>query len=318
MSRFPAAFPLPALAFWSSCSRRGIGRSLRSAYQCAGDGLDLGRGFRVSHARAAIGVGALSTPGTTVLALTGVAHRPALAASQRRVPALRHDIASMRSSALRSITKGSRVFTRPIFPLPVAPGCNGSVLGFTPSFAPRPCGRRTSTWGQVIEHGPETTLYVIDLASNPALFSQCVRPRVARDNAEAAASGTSPLQVLRDLAVVPGRRSMRRDAPVAGGAAGAAGQHRIPPPGHHGGGSGRHGSSRGLATSCCAPRAGAVGHTVARLQSPECAFQLAMERSARPVGTEALCCAAERLGGSWTWSPANGAARHDPATGWIP
>ena len=30
----PAAFPLPALAFWSSCSRRGIGRSLRSAYQC--------------------------------------------------------------------------------------------------------------------------------------------------------------------------------------------------------------------------------------------------------------------------------------------
>ena len=184
MSRFPAAFPLPALAFWSSCSRRGIGRSLRSAYQCARRRTGPRRGFRVSHARAAIGVGALSTPGTTVLALTGVAHRPALAASQRRVPALRHDVASMRSSALRSITKGSRVFTRPIFPLPVAPGCNGSVLGFTPSFAPRPCGRRTSRWGQVIEHGPETTLYVIDLASNPALFSQCVRPRVARDEGE--------------------------------------------------------------------------------------------------------------------------------------
>ena len=184
VSRFPVAFPLPALAFWSSCSRRGIGRSLRSAYQCARRRTGPRRGFRVSHARAAIGVGALSTPGTTVLALTGVAHRPALAASQRRVPALRHDVASMRSSALRSITKGSRVFTRPIFPLPVAPGCNGSVLGFTPSFAPRPCGRRTSGWGQVIEHGPETTLYVIDLASNPALFSQCVRPRVARDNAE--------------------------------------------------------------------------------------------------------------------------------------
>ena len=75
--------------------------------------------------------------------------------------------------------------TRPIFPSPVAPGCNGSVLGFAPSFAPRPCGRRTSRWGQVIEHGPETTLYVIDLASNPASFSQCVRPRVARDFAEA-------------------------------------------------------------------------------------------------------------------------------------
>ena len=169
MPRFPAAFPLPALAFWSSCSRRGIGRSLRSPYQCARRRTGPRRGFRVSHARAAIGVGALSTPGTTVLALTGVAHRPAPAASQRRVPALRQDIASMRGSALRSITKGSRVFTRPIFPLPVAPGCNGSVLGFTPSFAPRPCGRRTSRWGQVIEHGPETTLYVIDLASNPSV-----------------------------------------------------------------------------------------------------------------------------------------------------
>ena len=205
MSRFPAAFPLPALAFWSSCSRRGIGRSLRSAYQCARRRTGPRRGFRVSHARAAIGVGALSTPGTTVLALTGVAHRPALAASQRRVPALRHDVASMRSSALRSITKGSRVFTRPIFPLPVAPGCNGSVLGFTPSFAPRPCGRRTSRWGQVIEHGPETTLYVIDLASNPALFSQCVRPRVARDKAEA----TVPCAGCRDSSNASARRRSR-------------------------------------------------------------------------------------------------------------
>jgi hypothetical protein len=44
-----------------------------------------------------------------VLILTGVAHRPALAASQRRVPALRRNVASMRSSALRSINQG---FTR--------------------------------------------------------------------------------------------------------------------------------------------------------------------------------------------------------------
>jgi hypothetical protein len=51
-----------------------------------------GRGFRVPHARAAIGVGALSTKGTTVLALTGVAHRPAPGASQRRVPAPRHNL----------------------------------------------------------------------------------------------------------------------------------------------------------------------------------------------------------------------------------
>ena len=43
------------------------------------------------------------------------------------------------------------------------------------------------------------------------------------------------LQVLRHLAFVPGRRGMLRDAGVAGGAAGSAGQHRIRRPGHHGG-----------------------------------------------------------------------------------
>jgi hypothetical protein len=32
------------------------------------------------------------------------------------------------------------------------------------------------------------------------------------------------------------------------------------------------------------------------------------------VGSGALCCAAERLGGSWTWSPGSGGARRGPAT----
>ena len=81
-------------------------------------------------------------------------------------------------------TKGSRVFTRPIFPSPGAPGWISSTLGFPPSFAPRDYSQRTSGTGQVIEHGPEPTLYLIDLASNHALISQCVRPRVARDDAE--------------------------------------------------------------------------------------------------------------------------------------
>ena len=73
------------------------------------------------------------------------------------------------------------MFTRPIFPSPEAPGWIESHFGFPPSFAPRDYSQRTSGRGQVIEHGPEPTLYVIDLASIPALFSQCVRPRVARD-----------------------------------------------------------------------------------------------------------------------------------------
>jgi len=47
-------------------------------------------------------------------------------------------------------------------------------LGFPPSFAPRPCERRTSGRGQATEHGPKTTLYVIDLASNLAcLLDTC-------------------------------------------------------------------------------------------------------------------------------------------------
>ena len=75
------------------------------------------------------------------------------------------------------------MFTRPIFPSPVAPGWIESPLGFPPSFAPRDYSQRTSGRGQVIEHGPEPTLYVIDLTSNRALISQCVRPRVARDDA---------------------------------------------------------------------------------------------------------------------------------------
>jgi hypothetical protein len=33
LSRFPAAFRPPALASWSSCSRRGVGRPLGSAYR---------------------------------------------------------------------------------------------------------------------------------------------------------------------------------------------------------------------------------------------------------------------------------------------
>ena len=75
------------------------------------------------------------------------------------------------------------MFTRPIFPSPVAPGWIESHFGFPPSFAPRDYSQRTSGRGQVIEHGPGPTLYVIDLASNHALISQCVRPRVARDKA---------------------------------------------------------------------------------------------------------------------------------------
>ena len=129
------------------------------------------RGFRVSHARAAIGVGALSTPGTTVLILAGVAHRPAPAASQRHVPAPRHSIHRC-GAPLDEASTRVQVLHPSDLPLACDPRMEQEPLGFPPSFAPRNYSQRTSGRGQVIEHGPETTLYVIDLASSPASFTQ--------------------------------------------------------------------------------------------------------------------------------------------------
>jgi hypothetical protein len=51
-----------------------------------------GRGFHVPHAQDATGEGALYSPGTVVLIQTGHDHRPAPGASQRHVPAPRHNL----------------------------------------------------------------------------------------------------------------------------------------------------------------------------------------------------------------------------------
>ena len=61
----------------------------------------------------------------------------------------------------------------------MGPGWDGTPFGFPPGFAPRDYSQRTPGRGQVTEHGPEPTLYIIDLASNPALITRYVRPRVA-------------------------------------------------------------------------------------------------------------------------------------------
>ena len=113
-------------------------------------------------------------------------------------------------------TKGSRVFTRPIFPSPGAPGWISSTLGFPPSFAPRDYSQRTSGTGQVIEHGPEPTLYLIDLASNHALISQCVRPRVARDDAAVRAAGHYSSWGCERVSRAPGGRDSSAPASHAG------------------------------------------------------------------------------------------------------
>ena len=65
------------------------------------------RGFHVSHAPDATGEGALYSPGTVVLFQTDHDHRPAPVASQRPVPAPRHNDPSMRGSLSRAINEGS-------------------------------------------------------------------------------------------------------------------------------------------------------------------------------------------------------------------
>ena len=70
-------------------------------------------------------------------------------------------------------------------------------FGFPPGFAPRDYSQRTPGRGQVTEHGPEPTLYVIDLASNPTLITRYVRPRVAL--AVWAATDWAAVPLLRQL-----------------------------------------------------------------------------------------------------------------------
>jgi hypothetical protein len=86
LSRFPAAFRLPAFASWSSISRWGIGPSLRSAYR----GTEMNPGpngvvtLRMHEMRP--GTGALYTPETVVLSRSERNHRPPPAAFLRPVP----------------------------------------------------------------------------------------------------------------------------------------------------------------------------------------------------------------------------------------
>jgi hypothetical protein len=87
------------------------------------------RGYHVPHARAAIGLGALCAPRTTVLTPDGATSRPAPAASQRLVPAPRQP-SHRRGCLNEASTKGSHVFARPIFPRLWSPGWNGLPLGF--------------------------------------------------------------------------------------------------------------------------------------------------------------------------------------------
>jgi hypothetical protein len=130
--RFPAAFrrtgirflrhPAPARDLGRRCLRL-TGRARRSRTLT---------GFHVPHARAAIGVGAPSTPGPAVFTRpTKICPAAACRSSPARpcTPVLHPPSGVLGNEAS---TRGSRLFARPIFPSPARPGWNAPRLGFFP------------------------------------------------------------------------------------------------------------------------------------------------------------------------------------------
>lgn len=170
LSWFPAAFRPPAFASWSSFPAREFGsphgrltgqgrtqtgfpRSARTRHDRDGCPLYPGDdGARPDRPRSPTRVCRISS---------ATSLHPATTTHHARLCFTRHQ-------------RGFKRFTRPVFPSPDTPGWNESVFGFPPSSAPRPRERRTSGQGQATRHGPETTLYVIDPASNLAcLLNAC-------------------------------------------------------------------------------------------------------------------------------------------------
>ena len=166
---------LPALACRVILSRRGL---------CLPCGRPTGsrpgprRGFHVPHERPAAGVGASYIPGTAMLARPIPLPRPAPAATQRPVPAPRWFFPTSRASHNETSTEVYAIHPSGL-PLACDPRLGQGSLGFSPSFGPRRCQRRTSGWGQACEHLPGTTL---STSVDPPIreLNRTVQLRVAR------------------------------------------------------------------------------------------------------------------------------------------
>jgi hypothetical protein len=126
MSRFPVAFRLPAFASWPSFARWGTGPPLRSAYRPKGrtsTGLPCSARMRCGRG------GCPLYPGGGGAHTGGSYARPPPAASQRPAPVPR-PATHHEGPSLRGISRGFKLFTRPAFPSPVAPGWSRGPLGF--------------------------------------------------------------------------------------------------------------------------------------------------------------------------------------------
>jgi hypothetical protein len=132
------------------------------------------RGFRVPHARAATGVGALCAPGTTVLIPAGATSRPASAASQRTSPCTPPHFPPTGICLNEASTKGSHVFARPVFPSPVAARMERAALGLPPELRTPPTKSRTTHVGEGTGHRARTWNYTLNShqsISNPVVHS---------------------------------------------------------------------------------------------------------------------------------------------------
>ena len=164
------------------------------------------RGFHVPHERATTGAGAPFTPRTTVL--TQLECRPP-------VGVCRFTAASPWTPLKRPIGRASRNEASSRIhccsPFRSSP-CLWPLDGTAPlghdhlSFAPRRCQRRTSGWGQAIEHRPG--LHLRHRRPPVCVSTQLVRPRVAPVTVTSCGGRLVALQALRsrsrgcDLAAV--------------------------------------------------------------------------------------------------------------------
>ena len=208
MSRFPVAFRLPAFASRSSDARRGIRLSSRSAYRPARGRAGPRRGYRVPHARAATGVGALYTPGTVVLLPAGARARPAPAAPRRPVPDDPAPTFHPRGCASRGINEGSSNSPVRSSPRPRPPGWNGPPLRLPPELRTPPTrsrrrtpragtGHRARTWNyRSTSHPPILQSVVHSLRATSRRTAHCASGGVRASSCRASRVPTSCLCIV--------------------------------------------------------------------------------------------------------------------------
>jgi hypothetical protein len=160
--RFPVAFRLPAFASRSSCSRRGIRPSLRSAYRMSvRTSTGLPRSARVRCDRGGSPLypeDGGAQPGHVRLH----GRHPPLPSGQSLFPAPASHLAGA------TVTRHQRGFTRltrPVFPSPVAARVERAALGLSPGLRTPPTKSRTTHAGVGTGHRARARNYALNITS---------------------------------------------------------------------------------------------------------------------------------------------------------